>query len=52
MYFMLVFLLRFDRVRLPNEIGIPDDGQTKDFSGDEYKTSKRYLYIDFLFFQI
>lgn len=29
-------------MRLPHEIGIPNDGQTKDFSGSEYRTSKRY----------
>jgi len=39
---LVVSFSRFDRVRLPNEIGITDDGQTKDFSGEEYKTSKRY----------
>lgn len=33
---------RFDRVRLPNEIGIPDDGQTKDLLRRRIQTSKRY----------
>jgi len=33
---------RFDRVRMPHEAGLPQDGNTKDFSGREYDKFKRY----------
>lgn len=38
---------RFDRVRLPHEIGLPRDENTKDFSGTEYAKFKRYWNEDF-----
>jgi len=33
---------RFDRVRMPQEINMPPDENTKDFSGREYDKFKRY----------
>jgi len=33
---------RFDRVRMPQEIGLPPDVNTQDFSGPEYQKFKRY----------
>ena len=33
---------RFDIVRMPHEAGLPQDGNTKDFSGREYDKFKRY----------
>lgn len=39
---LVVTFSRFDRVRMPEEIGLPGDVNTKDFSGPEYQKFKRY----------
>lgn len=39
---MVATFSRFDRVRLPEEIGLPRDENTKDYTGAEYNKFKRY----------
>jgi len=39
---LVVTFSRFDRVRLPHEIGLPPDDNTQDFSGPEYQKLRRY----------
>jgi len=39
---IVVTFSRFDRVRLPHEIGLQNDGNTQDFSGPEHQKLKRY----------
>eukprot|EP00092_Neocalanus_flemingeri_P031323 GFUD01034019.1.p1 GENE.GFUD01034019.1~~GFUD01034019.1.p1 ORF type:complete len:258 (-),score=75.84 GFUD01034019.1:148-921(-) len=39
---LVVTFSRFDRVRMPEEIGLPGDVNTKDFSGPEYQKFRRY----------
>ena len=39
---LAVTFSRFDRVRMPQEINMPPDDCTKDFSGPEYGKFKRY----------
>ena len=34
-------LSRFDRVKMPQEAGLPHDDMTKDFSGPEYQKFQR-----------
>ena len=38
---LVVTFSRFDRVRMPEEIGLPADVNTQDFSGPEYNKFKR-----------
>jgi len=39
---LVVTVSRFDRVRMPQEIGLPGDAYTQDFSGPDYQKFKRY----------
>jgi len=39
---LVVTFSRFDRVKMPEEAGLPPDDMTKDFSGTEYQRVKRY----------
>ena len=38
---LVVTFSRFDRVRMPHEIGLPPDDNTQDFSGPEYQKLRR-----------
>merc|ERR1712048_243325 len=44
---MAVSFSRYERIRMPHEIGLPPDSNIKDFSGPEYKKFKRYWNEDF-----
>ena len=39
---LIVTFSRYDRVRLPWESGLPDTGDTKEFSGPQFLQYKRY----------
>ena len=40
---LVVTFSRFDRVRMPQEIGLPPDDNTQDFSGMEHQKFKRFV---------
>ena len=33
---------RFDRIKLPEEVGFRNEGQTMDFSGPDYQSYRRF----------
>ena len=45
---LVVTFSRFDRVRMPQEIGLPPDDNTQDFSGTEHQKFKRFVVFELL----